>query len=88
MGGDCSKCFKGHNIEIVGHGNSALIINGVTFNITSMLEPVITLTIKQYRFEMITMHFASIFLVLLFVFIIIRYLMSHRHVNGKAIMET
>jgi hypothetical protein len=89
MGGDCSKKLLKYNVGIVGNGNKAFIVNDVTFNISTMLEATVNQTLKQYRSELIAVHFASASLVLLFTLTTIRYFMSPRRVEkGKIYNET
>ncbi|CAF2146149.1 unnamed protein product, partial [Rotaria magnacalcarata] len=38
MGPKCSTFEMGGNIQIVGNGNSAVVINGVSYNISSLFN--------------------------------------------------
>jgi len=77
MGDICSKDHKQVNVGIIGNGNSAFVVNGLTFNLTSILESAITFTIKKYRIEVIAIQLVSFCLVLLSVLMTGRYRMSH-----------
>jgi hypothetical protein len=88
MGGDCSKYSTKYRVGIIGNANSAIIVDGITLNISSILETVVIRTIKYYRFEFITLYLVSAFLVLLCTIMAIRYFMSRHHVEkGKVYNE-
>ena len=71
MGGGCSKGHVRNQIGIVGDGNSAFILNDITFNISQIMESAIVLTAKHYQTQWIGIHFASVVLICLFTPIII-----------------
>ncbi len=78
MGIDYSKDSVMYQIGINGNGNSAFIVNGITFNISTLLETTAMLTAKYYHSQLIAIHFTSIFLIFLFTVIHIQCRKLHR----------
>ncbi|CAF0899930.1 unnamed protein product [Adineta ricciae] len=77
MGDNHSKCQNRVNVDIIGNGNSAFVLNGVTFNVTNLLETTIIFAIKKYRVEVIAIQLVSFCVILFCVLMIGRYHMSH-----------
>ena len=77
MGDICSKGQNWINLNINGNGNSAFIMNSVTFNLTSILETAIIFTIKKYRVDIISIQLVSFGLILLSILMIDRYRKWH-----------
>ena len=87
MGVSSSKCENRVNVDIVGNGNSAFVLNGVTFNITNMLETTIIFTIRKYRVEVIGIQLVSFCVILLCTLMIRRYHRSHNWTDKDAFEE-
>lgn len=87
MGGDSSKCSVGHKIGIIGNGNSALIINGISFNISRMLEAVAIQTVEHFRSQMIVVHLILGFFMFLLMLATIKYFLSY-HQLEKGIISS
>ena len=85
MGIDCSKNRVRNQIEIVGNGNSAYMVSSESFNISSILEATIILTVKHYRSQLVVINAATIFLVFLFTLMIILYRKLY-HQSGKGVI--
>ena len=81
MGPKCSTLQMGGNVDISGTGNSAVIINGISYNISSIFNTAINLIMQKYRFELILMHFTSISLVLMSALLIFRCFMPRRAID-------
>lgn len=60
MGGTCSSIQLGGDVHIPGNGNSAIIFNGVSYNILSIFNSAVNLIVQKYRFESIIIQFTSI----------------------------
>ncbi|CAF5192472.1 unnamed protein product, partial [Rotaria magnacalcarata] len=76
MGSKCSTLQIGGKVHISGNGNSPLIINGITYNISSLFNTVVSMTMRQYRSELILVQFISAFVVLISVLLTVRFLIS------------
>ncbi|CAF1486565.1 unnamed protein product [Adineta ricciae] len=81
MGDSYSKCKNRVNVDIVGNGNSAFVLNGVTFNVTNMLETTVIFTIKKYRVEVIAIQLVSFCVILFCILIIGRYHIPHHRTD-------
>ncbi|CAF5087430.1 unnamed protein product [Rotaria magnacalcarata] len=76
MGSKCSTLQIGGKVHISGNGNSPLIINGIIYNISSLFNTVVSMTMRQYRSELILVQFISAFVVLISVLLAVRFLIS------------
>ena len=72
MGSKCSTNQLGGTVGILGNGNSAIIINGIQHNISGVFNTAVNLIMQKYRFELILMHFTSVFLVVISVLLVVR----------------
>ena len=82
MGPKCSTFEMGGNVQIVGNGNSAVVINGVSYNISSLFNTAVDAIMQRYRSELILMQFTSVSLVLL----LLRFLMPRSIVDKRKII--
>ncbi|CAF0765890.1 unnamed protein product [Adineta steineri] len=82
MGPKFSTCQVGSNVGIFGNGNSALIINGVSYNISNIFSAAANVFMQKYRSEFIIMQFTSIALVIISVLLVAQCLIS-RSAPGK-----
>jgi hypothetical protein len=72
MGPKCSTIQIGGNVGISGNGNSALIINGISYNISSIFNTAVNVIMQRYRSELILMIFTSVSLVAISALLVVR----------------
>ena len=85
MGGACSSVQLGGDVHIPGNGNSAIIFNGVPYNISSIFNNAVNLIVQKYRFESIVIQFTSIGLLTISLCMLILCLVSRKAVKkGKS----
>ncbi|CAF4617426.1 unnamed protein product [Rotaria socialis] len=87
MGPKCSTFEMGGNVQIVGNGNSAVVINGVSYNISSLFNTAVDAIMQRYRSELILMQFTSVSLVVILVLLLLRFLMP-RSIVDKRLQST
>ena len=75
MGPKCSTFQIDGEVHISGNGNSAVMINGVSYNISSLFNTAISLIMQKYRSELILIQFTAISLVVISAFLVVRFLM-------------
>ncbi|CAF4567687.1 unnamed protein product [Rotaria socialis] len=73
----------GGNIQIVGNGNSAVVINGVSYNISRLFNTAVDAIMQKYRSELILMQFTSVSLVVILVLLLLRFLMPRSIVDKR-----
>ncbi|CAF1628509.1 unnamed protein product [Adineta ricciae] len=78
MGGKCSSVQLGGDVHIPGNGNSAIIFNGVPYNISSIFNNAVDLVVQKYRFESIIIQFTSFGLTIISLCMLIVCLVSRR----------
>jgi hypothetical protein len=86
MGPKCSTFEMGGNVQIVGNGNSAVVINGVSYNISSLFNTSVDAIMQRYRSELILMQFTSVSLVVILVLLLLRFLMPRNFVDKRKII--
>lgn len=82
MGPRCSRLPMRTNIGIWGNGNSATVIHGNDYNISSILQTAVGVTMDTYRSELIFIQFAIFSLVMMLTMLILRCLLL-RSGTGK-----
>lgn len=87
MGGRCSTIPTNNNILIAGSGNSAIMINGVRYNISRIFNNAVNVVVQKYRAELILVHLMSIVLMLTSIFLIIACLKSKSREKKGTIIE-
>ena len=86
MGPRCSTLPPSEMIGIVGNGNSAIIINGVSYNISSILTTAADVMLKKYRFGWVFLAFSLVLLTLISAVLLILLLLLRGHgINRKTI---
>ena len=86
MGPKCSMVQIGDNVDISGNGNSAIIIKGISYNISSIFNTAVNLIMQKYRSELILMQITSVSLVVISVLVVVRCLIPRSAVgNGEII---
>ena len=85
MGNPCSKFSLTNNMGISGNNNLALMFNGVNYNISSILDQTINQIVNGYRYDLVRVHFASIFLTLMLMLVMIRSLIPNHHAERSEI---
>lgn len=86
MGPKCTTLQLGGDVNIPGNGNSAIIFNGVPYNISYIFNNALNIIMEKYRSELIIIQFSSIFLMTILWCVIILYLVLKRVVNkGKSL---
>lgn len=73
MGSKYSTFDMHGTIHIYGHGNSAVIINGISYNITSLFNTALHLIMKRYRSELILIQFISVLVLIVATLIAIQF---------------
>lgn len=76
----------GGNVQIVGNGNSAVVINGVSYNISSLFNTAVDAIMQKYRSELILMQLTSVSLVVILVLLLLRFLMPRSIVDKRKII--
>ena len=79
MGGLCSGPQVQNKMEIQGNHNLALMLNGVHYNITSIINGLVYEIIKTSRLDLIRIHFASALLILILMILVFHWLFPPRH---------
>ena len=86
MGPRCSTLPPSEIIGIIGNGNSAIIINGVSYNISSMLTTAADVMLKKYRSGWVLLAFALVSLTIVSTLLMIRLLLMRSNgTNRKTI---
>ena len=86
MGPKCSTLQIDDKVHISGNSNSAVIINGVSHNISSLFNTVVSLIMQKYRSELILIQFAAVSLVVISALLVVRFLMPRSVIDkGKTI---
>jgi hypothetical protein len=71
MGSQCSTSPIRNSVGILGSGNSAVIINGMSYNISNMFNVAVKLVMQEYRSELILMQFTSVSLVVILILLVV-----------------
>lgn len=82
MGPKCSKNPIHNSVGITGNGNSAIVINGINYNISNIFESSINFVMQAYRLELILTQFTSLSLILISTLLLLRCLRL-RSATGK-----
>ena len=86
MGPKCSTLQIDGKVQISDNGNSAVIINGFSYNISSLFNTAISLIMQKYRSELILIQFTAVSLVVISALLVVRFLMSRSVIDkGKTI---
>jgi hypothetical protein len=89
MGPKCSTLQLGGDVNIPGNGNSAIIFNGVPYNISNIFNSAVNLIMEKYRSELIMIQFTSAFLITISLYWIILYLVPKNTVKkGESLYLT
>ena len=83
MGPRCSTLPPSEMIGIVGNGNSAIIINGVSYNISSILTTAADVMLKKYRIGWVFLAFSLVLLTLISALLLIRLLLLRSNGNNR-----
>ncbi|CAF1507479.1 unnamed protein product [Adineta ricciae] len=81
MGPRCTTLQLGGNVNIPGNGNSAIIFNGVSYNLSSIVNNGLSVIMEKYRSELIIIQFSSIVLMTILSCAIILYFSFKRAGN-------
>ena len=86
MGPKCLTLQIDGKVHILGNGNSAVIINGVSYNISSLFNTAVSLIMQKYRSELILIQFTTVSLVIISALLVVRFLMPRSVIDkGKKI---
>ena len=86
MGPKCSTFQIDGKVDISGNGNSAVTINCVSCNISSLFNTAISLIMQKYRSELILIQFTAVSLVVISALLVVRFLMPRSVIDkGKTI---
>ena len=83
MGPRCSTLPPSEMIGIIGNGNSAIIINGVSYNISSILTTAADVMLKKYRPGWVFLAFALVSLTIVSTLLLIRLLLMRSNNNNR-----
>ena len=83
MGARCSTLPPSEMIGIIGNGNSAIIINGVSYSISSILTTAADVMLKKYRYGWIFLAFALFLLTMISALLLIRLLLMRSNGNNR-----
>ena len=83
MGPRCSTLPPSEMIGIIGNGNSAIIINGVSYNISSILTTAADVMLKKYRPGWVFLAFALVSLTIVSTLLMIRLLLMRSNINNR-----
>ena len=75
MGSKCSTYHIGGQVHISGDRNAAVIINGTSYNISSLFNAAIDIVMHRHRSEMILIQLASILFIVISLALIVRVFM-------------
>ncbi len=76
-----------NEIGISGNHNIALMLNGVNYNLSSVFIGAVDRIVEGYRSDLIRVHFASAFLILIITSMMIRCLISRHRVEKREIIQ-
>ena len=83
MGPRCSTLPPSEMIGIIGNGNSAIIINGVSYNISSIFTTAADAVLKKYRSGWVFLAFALVSLTIISTLLLIRLLLMRNNGNNR-----
>ena len=83
MGPRCSTLPPSEMIGIIGNGNSAIIINGVSYNISSIITTAADVMLKKYRSGWVFLAFALVSLTIISTLLLIRILLMRGNGNNR-----
>ena len=83
MGPRCSTLPPSEMIGIIGNGNLAIIINGVSYNISSILTTAAEVVLKKYRYGWIILAFSLVLLTTISALLLIRLLLMRSNANNR-----
>ncbi|CAF1570694.1 unnamed protein product [Adineta steineri] len=81
MGPRCTTLQLGGDVSIPGNGNSAIIFNGIPYNISNIFNNALNITMEKYRSELIIIQFSSVFLMTILWCAIVIYISIKKTVN-------
>ena len=86
MGPKCSTLQIDGKVHISGNGNSAVITNGVSYNISRLFNTAVSLIMQKYRSELILIQFTAVCLGIISALLVVRFLMPRNVIDkGKTI---
>lgn len=83
MGAQLSMLNFDNKLQISGNGNSALIINGLRYNISDIFNTAVNVAMEKYRSELIFMYFTSISLLVLIAVAVVQCLIARHSVQNR-----
>ncbi len=73
------------SIGISGNHNLAFMFNGVNYNLSSILGEAVNQIVESYRFDLIRIHFVSLFLTVILMLMVVQCLIPDHRIEKRKI---